>query len=165
MSAFIVDRAIAKQCAIYSEKKGEDGEHIVITGSEWRELSSEEQVEKAPKISVMARSLPQDKEQLVKALQSAGEIVGVTGDGTNDALALKVGDVGFSMGQAGTEVAKEASDVIIMDDNVRTNWFSVICVSEVDTLDLLVYSLPHSSEPSHGAAACPTPCANFCNFS
>jgi Ca2+-transporting ATPase len=67
----------------------------------------------------MARSLPQDKETLVKALQDTGKIVGVTGDGTNDALALKTGDVGFSMGQAGTEVAKEASDVIIMDDNVR----------------------------------------------
>lgn len=68
----------------------------------------------------MARSLPQDKETLVKALQDTGKIVGVTGDGTNDALALKTGDVGFSMGQAGTEVAKEASDVIIMDDNVRS---------------------------------------------
>ena len=67
----------------------------------------------------MARSLPQDKETLVQSLKDTGRVVGVTGDGTNDALALKVGDVGFAMGIAGTEIAKEASDVIIMDDNVR----------------------------------------------
>lgn len=108
-------KAIAAQCSIYDE---DDKDAITISGSDWRKLSDEEKREKAPKISVMARSLPQDKQTLVKALQDVGQIVGVTGDGTNDALALKDGDVGFSMGQAGTEVAKEASDVIIMDDNV-----------------------------------------------
>jgi hypothetical protein len=104
-------RAIAKQCGIYT-----GGE--AISGSDWRKLSDEEKREKAPKLEVMARSLPQDKETLVQALSDSGKIVGVTGDGTNDALALKKADVGFSMGIAGTEVAKEASDVIIMDDNV-----------------------------------------------
>jgi Ca2+-transporting ATPase len=108
-------QAIGKQCGIYNEY---DDNAIVISGSDWRKLSDEEKREKAPKISVMARSLPQDKQTLVKALQDDGMIVGVTGDGTNDALALKDGDVGFSMGQTGTEVAKEASDVVIMDDNV-----------------------------------------------
>ena len=89
-----------------------------MSGSDWRKLSDEEKREKAPKIEVMARSLPQDKEVLVQSLKDSGRIVGVTGDGTNDALALKVADVGFSMGITGTEIAKEASDVIIMDDNV-----------------------------------------------
>lgn len=110
-------KAIGQQCDIY-DKDNEDA--IVISGAEWRKLSDEEKREQAPKISVMARSLPQDKQTLVKALQDVGMIVGVTGDGTNDALALKDGDVGFSMGQTGTEVAKEASDVVIMDDNVSS---------------------------------------------
>lgn len=108
-------KAIGKQCDIYDE---DNDDAIVISGADWRKLSDEEKREQAPKISVMARSLPQDKQTLVKALQDVGMIVGVTGDGTNDALALKDGDVGFSMGQTGTEVAKEASDVVIMDDNV-----------------------------------------------
>ena len=108
---FFRRRAIAQQCGIYT-----DGE--AISGKEWRALSDEEKREKAPKLQVMARSLPQDKQTLTNSLKDSGRIVGVTGDGTNDALALKDGDVGFSMGQAGTEVAKEASDVIIMDDNV-----------------------------------------------
>ena len=121
-------RAIAQQCGIYHD------EGVVISGKDWRSLSDDEKQSKAPKIQVMARSLPQDKQTLVKALQDTGKIVGVTGDGTNDALALKTGDVGFSMGQAGTEVAKEASDVIIMDDNVSperlfTSW--VLSLTEV----------------------------------
>jgi Ca2+-transporting ATPase len=66
---------------------------------------------------VLARSSPEDKRILVKTLRSLGEIVAVTGDGTNDAPALKAADVGFSMGITGTEVAKEASDIILMDDN------------------------------------------------
>jgi Ca2+-transporting ATPase len=111
-------QAIGKQCSIYDE---DNEDAIVISGSDWRKLSDEEKREKAPKISVMARSLPQDKETLVKALQDVGKTVGVTGDGTNDALALKTADVGFSMGQTGTEVAKEASDVVIMDDNVSAS--------------------------------------------
>lgn len=110
-------KAIAKQCDIHD---ADNKDAIVISGADWRKLSDEEKREQAPKISVMARSLPQDKQTLVKALQDVGMIVGVTGDGTNDALALKDGDVGFSMGQTGTEVAKEASDVVIMDDNFAT---------------------------------------------
>lgn len=116
----ILTRAIAEQCGIYHD----DG--VVISGKDWRALSDEEKQTKAPKIQVMARSLPQDKETLVKALKDTGKIVGVTGDGTNDALALKTGDVGFSMGQSGTEVAKEASDVIIMDDNASSSCFRVL---------------------------------------
>ena len=66
---------------------------------------------------MLARSSPEDKKILVAALKARGEIVGVTGDGSNDSLALKEAHVGFSMGIAGTEVAKEASDIILMDDN------------------------------------------------
>ena len=66
---------------------------------------------------MLARSSPEDKKILVSAIKARGEIVGVTGDGSNDSLALKEAHVGFSMGIAGTEVAKEASDIILMDDN------------------------------------------------
>lgn len=70
-----------------------------------------------PKLQVLARSSPEDKRILVKRLKELGETVAVTGDGTNDAPALKTADVGFSMGIAGTEVAKEASAIILLDDN------------------------------------------------
>ena len=65
----------------------------------------------------MARSSPTDKQLLVQRLKALGETVAVTGDGTNDGPALKMADIGFSMGIAGTEVAKEASSIILMDDN------------------------------------------------
>ena len=69
-----------------------------------------------PRLQILARSSPEDKKLLVKTLKSMGEVVGVTGDGTNDGPALKLANVGFAMGIAGTEVAKEASDIILMDD-------------------------------------------------
>jgi Ca2+-transporting ATPase len=70
-----------------------------------------------PKLQVLARSSPEDKRVLVMRLKALGEIVAVTGDGTNDAPALKAANIGFSMGIAGTEVAKEASSIVLMDDN------------------------------------------------
>ena len=70
-----------------------------------------------PRLQILARSSPEDKRLLVKTLKSMGEVVGVTGDGTNDGPALKLANVGFAMGIAGTEVAKEASDIILMDDS------------------------------------------------
>lgn len=74
-------------------------------------------LEVVPHLQVLARSSPEDKKVLVEALKSLGEIVGVTGDGTNDGPALKTAHVGFAMGIADTEMAKEASDIILMDDN------------------------------------------------
>merc|ERR1712230_319989 len=90
---------------------------IVMEGPEFRKLSDEAMTEILPRLAVLARSSPQDKQILVQKLRSLDETVAVTGDGTNDGPALKAADVGFSMGIAGTEVAKEASAIILMDDN------------------------------------------------
>ncbi len=89
----------------------------VVSGAEFRALSKDEQTEASRNLDVMARAEPMDKLLLVEALQRKGAIVAVTGDGTNDAPALKHADVGLAMGIAGTEVAREASDIIILDDS------------------------------------------------
>lgn len=88
-----------------------------MEGPVFRKLTQPEMIEIVPRLQVLARSSPEDKKILVETLKMIGEIVGVTGDGTNDGPALKTANVGFSMGIAGTEVAKEASDIILMDDN------------------------------------------------
>jgi len=88
-----------------------------MEGPIFRQLNDAEMLDVVPRLQVLARSSPEDKKILVEKLKSLGEIVGVTGDGTNDGPALKTANVGFSMGIAGTEVAKEASDIILMDDN------------------------------------------------
>jgi P-type Ca2+ transporter type 2C len=105
-------RAIATECGIFT-----GGEGIVMEGPVFRRLSEEELDQVIPKLQVLARSSPNDKRILVARLKALGETVAVTGDGTNDAPALKAADVGFSMGISGTEVAKEASEIILMDDN------------------------------------------------
>ena len=89
----------------------------VITGSVYRSLSPADQVTAAQDLDIMARAEPMDKLLLVEALQKTGAVVAVTGDGTNDAPALKHADVGLAMGIAGTEVAREASDIILLDDS------------------------------------------------
>ncbi|PHH67942.1 hypothetical protein CDD82_978 [Ophiocordyceps australis] len=104
-------QAIAQECGILQPNS------IVMEGPEFRNLSKQQQEEVIPQLHVLARSSPEDKRVLVKRLKDKGETVAVTGDGTNDAPALKMADVGFSMGIAGTEVAKEASAIILMDDN------------------------------------------------
>ncbi|KAG7089723.1 hypothetical protein E1B28_011378 [Marasmius oreades] len=104
-------RSIAAQCGIFTQGG------IIMEGPVFRKLSQSEMIEIVPRLQVLARSSPEDKKVLVDTLKHIGEIVGVTGDGTNDGPALKSAHVGFSMGIAGTEVAKEASDIILMDDN------------------------------------------------
>lgn len=107
----VTARAIAQECGIYSEGG------IVMEGPAFRQLTESEMDEILPNLQVLARSSPEDKRILVRRLKELGETVAVTGDGTNDGPALKMADVGFSMGIAGTEVAKEASSIILMDDN------------------------------------------------
>ena len=92
----------------------------VLLGSEFRSLPDEERTTAAQHLEVLARSEPSDKMLLVQTLQGAGEVVAVTGDGTNDAPALRHADVGLAMGIAGTEVAREASDIILLDDSFPT---------------------------------------------
>jgi P-type Ca2+ transporter type 2C len=104
-------RAIATQCGIYTAGG------IIMEGPVFRQLDCTEKLHVIPRLQVLARSSPEDKRVLVETLKSLCLIVGVTGDGTNDGPALKTANVGFSMGISGTEVAKEASDVILMDDN------------------------------------------------
>lgn len=89
---------------------------IIITSDELNRLSDEEIKKIFPKLKVVARALPKDKSKLVKIARELDLVVGMTGDGVNDAPALKQADVGFAMG-SGTEVAKEASDIVILDDN------------------------------------------------
>ena len=104
-------RSIAIQCGIYTAGG------IIMEGPLFRQLSRADMLEIAPRLQVLARSSPEDKKILVEILKSMGDIVAVTGDGTNDGPALKTANVGFSMGIAGTEVAKEASDIILMTDD------------------------------------------------
>ncbi|GLT95926.1 hypothetical protein SLE2022_135790 [Rubroshorea leprosula] len=108
-------KAIAKECGILTHNDN------AIEGPEFRKKSLDEMREIIPKIQVMARSSPSDKLTLVTHLRNMfGEVVAVTGDGTNDAPALHQSDIGLAMGIAGTEVAKESADVVIMDDNFST---------------------------------------------
>ncbi|KAJ8452142.1 LOW QUALITY PROTEIN: hypothetical protein Cgig2_016723 [Carnegiea gigantea] len=109
-------KAIALECGILAS--GADAtEPNLIEGKSFRSKSEAERTEIAEKISVMGRSSPNDKLLLVQALKKKGHVVAVTGDGTNDAPALHEADIGLAMGISGTEVAKESSDIIILDDN------------------------------------------------
>ena len=107
-------RHIAKECGILTE----DG--LCMEGPEFRKLTTEQMDEAIPRLQVLARSSPQDKHRLVSRLRVLGEVVAVTGDGTNDAPSLSEADVGFSMGIVGTEVAKEASDIVLLDDSFNS---------------------------------------------
>ncbi|KAE8352706.1 plasma membrane calcium-transporting ATPase [Aspergillus coremiiformis] len=105
-------KAIAKECSILTRS-----EDVAMEGREFRQLSNSQQLEIIPRLKVLARSRPEDKRILVRRLKEMGKTVAVTGDGTNDAPALNAADVGFSMGICGTEVAREASSIVLMDDN------------------------------------------------
>ncbi|GKD19976.1 calcium-transporting ATPase 12, plasma membrane-type-like protein [Tanacetum coccineum] len=109
-------KAIATDCGIL-EGGQQVSEVEVVEGEEFRNYTDEERMEKVDRIKVMARSTPSDKLLMVQCLKKKGHVVAVTGHATNDAHALKEADVGLSMGIQGTEVAKESSDIIILDDN------------------------------------------------
>lgn len=102
---------IAKECGIMYD----DG--IAMEGPAFRAMTDDERKRILPKLQVLARSSPRDKFILVSLLREMGEVVAVTGDGTNDAPALKEADVGFAMGISGTQIAMNASDIILLDDN------------------------------------------------
>jgi len=108
-------QAIAEQLGL-----GREGRPKVMTGSEWESLSAFEKQEAVKDVDVFARVAPHHKLSIVRALQQNGEVVGMTGDGVNDAPAVKEADIGISMGISGTDVTKEASDMILADDNYQT---------------------------------------------
>lgn len=110
--------AIAKQLNLKIDS--EHSEIRVLEGSQIAKMTQDELTKIISQISVFARVIPEQKLHLVAALQSQGHIVGMTGDGVNDAPALRKADIGISMGKSGTEVAKEASDMILTDDNFST---------------------------------------------
>ncbi len=107
-------KAVGEKIGLLSE-----GDEI-LTGSQLNDLTEEEFLQRINKVRIFARITPQEKLRIVKAYQSLGEVVAVTGDGVNDALALKQAEVGVSMGKIGTDVSKEASDIILLDDNFAT---------------------------------------------
>ncbi|GIL84523.1 hypothetical protein Vretimale_14412 [Volvox reticuliferus] len=111
---------IARECGILTD------DCIALEGPDFRRMAAQELLPLLPKLRVLARSSPEDKLTLVSMLKQQGEVVAVTGDGTNDAPALKESDVGLAMGIAGTEVAKEAADIVILDDNFSSIVKSVL---------------------------------------
>lgn len=108
---------IARQIGLWNPET--DGERERITGSEFADLTDQEALERVNALKIMSRARPTDKQRLVQLLQQQGEVVAVTGDGTNDAPALNHAQVGLSMG-TGTSVAKEASDITLMDDSFHS---------------------------------------------
>jgi len=108
--------AIARQVGLYGVQRT-DEELLALTGGELAELSDDELIEAAERTHVFARVAPEQKLRLVEALQARGHIVAMTGDGVNDAPALRQADIGVAMGISGTEVAKEAADMLLTDDN------------------------------------------------
>lgn len=109
----ITASSIAKQINMPNSDK-------IITGDELSEMSDEELKEKVKEVSIFSRVIPEHKMRIVKAFKENGEIVAMTGDGVNDAPALKYADIGIAMGKRGSEVSREAADLILLDDNFST---------------------------------------------
>ena len=105
--------SIGKEIGIVSDNS------IILTHDDLEKYNDEKLIEMLKKLSIIARALPEDKSRLVSLYKKLGYVVGMTGDGINDAIALKKSDVGFALG-SGTEVAKEAADIVIMDDNIAS---------------------------------------------
>ena len=113
---------IARQCGVIASSSlssGSDSSSVAITGTAFAAMSDDEALEVAGRLKVMSRARPSDKQRLVSLLQQRGEVVAVTGDGTNDAPALNHAHVGLSLG-SGTNVAKNASDITLIDDSFRS---------------------------------------------
>jgi Ca2+-transporting ATPase len=116
----LIARSIALRCSIYTRGG------IIMERPHFRTLSPDAMKAVAPRLQVLARSSPEDKRMLVEALKERGDVIGVTGDGPNDGPALKTAHVGFSMGVTGTEMAKEASDIVVIDDNFSSIVLSIM---------------------------------------
>ena len=112
--------SIGKDCGIFLPGSKS------LTGYEIRNMNKQDLLDILPHLSIVSRSSPMDKHLIVKALQEIDEVVGVTGDGTNDVPALMAADVGLSMGKSGTELAKEASDIVILDDDFKSIVMAII---------------------------------------
>ena len=106
--------SIARQCGILTKS-----DELVLTGQQLSQLTDKRIAAILPKLTVVSRALPGDKSRLVRISQASGMVCGMTGDGINDAPALRLSDVGFAMG-SGTEVAREAGDIVITDDNISS---------------------------------------------
>ncbi len=109
-------QSVAQQCGILEPSQAKEG---VLCAQELHQMQDEQIAALLPRLRVVARALPSDKSRLVRIAQSTGLVVGMTGDGLNDAPALKAADVGFAMG-AGTEVTKEAADIVILDNHIAS---------------------------------------------
>ncbi|MGN0867518.1 MAG: cation-translocating P-type ATPase [Oligosphaeraceae bacterium] len=109
-------REIGRQSRLWDDGH-ENQEGLLMTGAQFQALGEEEAIAAAARLRIMARARPNDKLRLVQCLRQQGEVVAVTGDGTNDAPALNRADVGIAMGKTGTAVAKEAADIILLDDS------------------------------------------------
>ena len=116
-------REIGRQIGLWTDKDTDDN---IITGPEFAALTDKEVMERVLDLKIIARARPMDKKRLVESLQKLGQVVAVTGDGTNDAPALKAAQVGLSMGD-GTSVAKEASDITIVDNSFASIGKAVMC--------------------------------------
>lgn len=112
------DNGVTASCI--AQKVGIDGSEKVVTGDMIEKMSDEELCTAVKKTNVFSRVIPEHKMRIVKALQSNGEVVAMTGDGVNDAPALKHADIGIAMGKRGSEVSREAADLILLDDNFST---------------------------------------------
>ena len=113
-------QAIAQQIGLNGRDSARPDSPEVITGRDLAGLSDSQLIDTADQVAVFARVTPEQKLRLVRALQAGGHIVAMTGDGVNDAPALKQADIGVAMGISGTEVAKEAADMVLTDDNFAT---------------------------------------------
>ena len=116
----VTARAIAEKLGLDGAASGAEQSPLVMTSHDLAEKSDQELIDIAEQVAVFARATPEQKLRLVRALQANGQVVAMTGDGVNDAPALKQADIGVAMGVGGTEVAKEAADMVLTDDNFAT---------------------------------------------